>query len=160
MRQRQGRISRAPQRNTTRSGIRTVAQWRSRTSRSPPSSTGTRRTPRALSECLDEWDFSENLHNLGHLLVVAAGIAQASGEAALGVRLLGSVAALFERLGIALQFFEAQIDRETRKLAEADLGTARYEEELERGAAIEPAAELALVKESLRRWATAGQPKA
>ncbi len=115
---------------------------------------------RALSECLDEWDFSENLHNLGHSLVVAAGIAQASGEAALGVRLLGSVAALFERLGIALQFFEAQIDRETRQLAEADLGAARYEEELERGAASEPADDLALVRESLRRWATAGLPRA
>jgi predicted ATPase len=112
---------------------------------------------RALVESFDEWDFSQNLHNLGHTLVVAAGIAQSSGEPALATRVLGMVAAHFERVGVQLQPFEAQIDRETRELAEAELGTEHYREELERGAAEDPADELPVVVEALRRWATAGE---
>jgi predicted ATPase/DNA-binding SARP family transcriptional activator len=111
---------------------------------------------RALVESLDEWDFSQNLHNLGHTLVVAAGIAHSYGEVALATRVLGMVAAHFERVGVLLQPFEAQIDRETRAAAEAELGTARYEQELSRGAAADPADELPTVREALRRWATAG----
>jgi hypothetical protein len=109
---------------------------------------------RALSEGLDAWDLSENLHNLGHLLVVAAAIARAHRDAALAANLLGAVGAVFERLSIPLDQVEATIDRETRKLAEAELGTPQFEAALERGAGRELADELALVKEHLRLWAT------
>jgi hypothetical protein len=90
---------------------------------------------------------------IGHSLVAAAAIAQARGEAALAARLLGAVAARFEPLGLSLNPVEAGIDRETRNLAEAELGTSRYQEELERGADRELADELVVVGENLRLWA-------
>jgi tetratricopeptide (TPR) repeat protein len=113
---------------------------------------------RALTESLDIWDFSGNVHNLGHHLVVVAAVAQAYGEAALAARLLGTVTATFARMGVSLQENEARIEREARELAEADLGTDRYVEELKRGERRDLADELPVVMESLRRWATSGSP--
>ncbi len=115
---------------------------------------------RALAESVDSWDFSQNLHNLGHLLVVAAGVSLQHGEAALATRMLGAVAATFERLGMLLQPYEARVERETRELAQAALGPARYEEELGRGAETELVDALAGVPERLKRWSTTPSPSA
>ena len=115
---------------------------------------------RALAESFDSWDYSQNLHNLGHALVVAAGIAEQHGEAVLATRLLGAVAATFERLGVLLQPSELRVERATRELAQAALGPARYEEELRRGAETELADVLAVVRQRLSRWAITPSPSA
>jgi predicted ATPase/DNA-binding SARP family transcriptional activator len=114
----------------------------------------------ALAESFEAWDVSTHLHNLGHYLVVAAAIAQAQGEAAVAARLLGMSRALLEHLGFSLEDVEAAIDRDTRRRGEAELGTSRYQEELERGATREVADGVTLAKEGLKRWATARLPKA
>jgi predicted ATPase/DNA-binding SARP family transcriptional activator len=115
---------------------------------------------RALAESFDSWDFSQNLHNLGHTLVVAAGIAQQHDEAVLATRLLGAVAATFERLGVLLQPNETRVERRTRELAQVALGPAWYQEELRRGAETELADALAVVRQRLRRWSTTPSPSA
>ena len=72
--------------------------------------------------------------------------------------MLGAVAATFERLGMLLQPYEARVERETRELAQAALGPARYEEELRRGAETELVEAFAGVPERLRGWSTTPSP--
>jgi hypothetical protein len=107
----------------------------------------------ALAESLETWDPSSNPFQLGHVLVIAAATAVGQDDPEMAARLLGGSRALFERLGFSLEPLEAGIERETRTLVQTELGAARYEEELARGAEADPAEQLELVKHSLQRWA-------